>query len=331
MGPGEPTSFDTLAQQVLARYDLPVARLDFIRHSDNRTYKVSAGDAGTYLLRIHQPITTAMGAHGADIHMVRSEMLWLEALNRETGLTLQQPVRNREGGLVTSQTRAQGVQIHSTVLTWVEGEAYLRDLETEETAAQIGIILATLHNQAAGWELPPGFERPRRDAAYFEGLLRGLIPAVEDGRIHKSDYAELARSVEILVRRMGESGELQSPVGIIHGDAHKGNMLIHAGEIRLIDFSFCAFGPTLFDLGICLSDMKPELHASCLAGYRSLRALPDNYQGWIEGFFVGSVVGTFSFWIANPAAQELLARKVPQVTRDFAALYNRDVRFWNLD
>jgi Ser/Thr protein kinase RdoA (MazF antagonist) len=52
-------------------------------------------------------------------------------------------------------------------------------------------------------------------------------------------------------------------------------MLLHEGQIRLIDFSFCAFGNFMFDLGICLSDMKPELHHACMKGYESLRALPD--------------------------------------------------------
>lgn len=330
MEPNDPTSYDALVHQALAAYDLIEPNLTFIRHSDNVTYKVTTGDSETYLLRIHQPVTAALGAHGADFNMVHSELLWLQALNQKTGLTLQKPVQNRKGRLVTRLTNA-GAQIHSSLLTWVEGEPYVRDLECEATAAQIGRILATLHNQASNWEFPPGFERPRRDRAYFKGVLRGLIPAVEDGRIREADYRELAKSIEVLLGRMGSLGEEQSGVGIIHGDTHKGNMLIHQGEIRLIDFSFCCLGHPLFDLGICLSDMEPELHRYCMAGYRSLRGLPDDYQRWIEGYFMGSVVGAFSFWVANPAAQELLARKLPQITRDFAARYNRDERFWVLD
>jgi Ser/Thr protein kinase RdoA (MazF antagonist) len=330
MEPTDPASNEALAHQALAAYDLPEPQLAFIRHSDNVTYKVTTGDSGTYLLRIHQPVTAALGAHGADFNMVNSEMLWLQALNQETDLALQRPVLNRDGDLVTRLTNA-GAQIHCTLLTWVEGEPYLRDLECEATAAQIGKILATLHNQAAAWEFPPGFDRPRRTPAYFEGVLRCLVPAVEDGRIREANYTELAQAVEVLVARMQYAGEEHSQVGIIHGDGHKGNMLIHGGEIRLIDFSFCCLAHPLFDLGICLGDMKPELHRVCMAGYRSLRSLPDDYHRWIEGYFIGSVVGAFSFWVANPAAQELLARKLPQITRDFATRYNRDERFWVLD
>jgi hypothetical protein len=48
----------------------------------------------------------------------------------------------------------------------------------------------------------------------------------------------------------------------------------------------------------------------------------------IEGFFLASIVGTFSFWAANPRAQELLGKKVPQITEDFAVKFNRGERFW---
>ena len=73
--------------------------------------------------------------------------------------------------------------------------------------------------------------------------------------------------------------------------------------------------------------MKEELHRAFLRGYKSLRALPDGHQRLIEGFFVGSVVGTFSYWVANPRAQEVLARKAPQIARDYAAKFSRGEHF----
>jgi Ser/Thr protein kinase RdoA (MazF antagonist) len=114
----------------------------------------------------------------------------------------------------------------------------------------------------------------------------------------------------------------------MHADTHKGNMLYHDGKIRLIDFSFCAFGHFMFDLGICFSDMKESLHRVFLESYQNLRTLPDDHQRLIEGFFVGSMVGTFSYWVANLQAQGMLATKVPQIARDYAAKFNREEYFW---
>jgi Ser/Thr protein kinase RdoA (MazF antagonist) len=107
-------------------------------------------------------------------------------------------------------------------------------------------------------------------------------------------------------------------------------MLLHGGRIRLIDFSFCAVADPLFDLGVALGDMDEALHASCLDGYRRIRPLPDGCGRRIEGLFLGSMVGAFSFWAANPKAGDLLAKHVPRVVERCAAPWNRGGSFWNL-
>jgi len=320
--------YDEIAKQVLATYHLLNPRLSFIRHSDNVTYKVTTADSKSYLLRIHIPITTAMGSHGSDFRMVNSEVAWMLALSQETDLTIQKPIRNESGELVTRIPGKDGSTINTTLLSWIEGVPYHRDLESEDTAYQIGRLLAIMHNQASIWDIPRDFSRPRRDGEYFERMLNGIQPAVSDNRISRADYSELSKSVSLLIDLLGEMDEGPRNYGIMHADTHKGNMLYDKGNIRLIDYSFCAIGNYMFDLGVCLSDMKDELHGFCMHGYQSIRPLPDKYQRLIEGFFVGAMVGTFSYWVPNPDAQEILARKVPQITRDYAVRFNRDERFW---
>ena len=313
----------------MAEYDLKSHTLEFIRHSDNVTFKVEGPGSGPYLLRIHVPVTRAMGAHGADSAAVTSELLWLGALSRDTDLVLQKPVRNRAGALVTQVPAENAVQpINCTLMHWVDGQPYHRDLQTERTAHQIGEIFAKLHIHASGWEIPRGFKRPKRDIAYFEGVLSGIHPALSDGRVNPSDFAQYETSIALLTEMLRSVDENRGTHGIMHADGHKGNMLYHDGQIRLIDFSFCAFGDFMFDLGVCFSDMKESLHPAFLDGYQSLRALPEDHQRLIEGFFVGSMVGTFSFWVANPRAQELLATKFPQIARDYAGKFNRGENFW---
>lgn len=325
----KPEYYHDIAKRALAAYAIEGCSLSFIRHSDNVTFRVVTADSRSFLLRIHVPITQAMGNHGADDNAVNSELLWLEALNQDIGLALPYPVRNQDGVLVTSVIPENSANpVHCTLLHWLEGETYQRDLESEQTAHQIGLILAKLHNHASQWEIPQGFHRPRRDSAYFEGVLKALQPAMEDGRVSAMDYFELETSIAILTGMLRSLDEDRGIFGIMHADAHKGNMLYHDGEIRLIDFSFCASGNYMFDIGICFSDMQEALHWCFLEGYQSLRSLPDGHQSLIEGFFVGSMVGTFAFWISNPKAQGLLATKVPQITKQYAARFNRGERFW---
>jgi Ser/Thr protein kinase RdoA (MazF antagonist) len=325
----EKNHFDAIARQAIAKYGMSGFTLRFIRHSDNATYKVEIPRLGAYLLRIHIPVTKAMGTHGADIDAIYSELLWLEALSQDTDLVLQKPVRNQAGGLVTQILLENAtLPVNCTLMHWVNGQPYHRELESEHTAYQIGEILAKLHIQASQWEIPEGFKRPKRDTEYFEGVLRDIQPALIDERISSSDYYEFETSISLLTEILRSLNKNQQTHGLIHADTHKGNMLYHEGKIRLIDFSFCAFGNFMFDLGICFSDMKESLHRAFLEGYQNLRTLPDNHQRLIEGFFIGSMVGTFSYWVANPHAQETLAIKVPQIARDFAAKFNRGEYFW---
>jgi Ser/Thr protein kinase RdoA (MazF antagonist) len=319
-----------LARHALQSYALEGGGLDFLQHSDTVTYRVASPKGEqVFLLRLHLPVTAAMGSHGADPDALRSELQWLDALNRETDLTLQRPICTAEGAWVAQLTdRRDGSPVNATLLTWLEGEPYQRELDTEDTARQIGSILAKLHQHAETWAVPLGFSRPRRDLAYFECMLHGLQPLVADGRIQESDYRTLETAVDGLCEMICVEYPPRSRWGVMHADAHKGNLLFHQGQVRLIDFSFCAVGDYLFDLAIVLGDLRPELHPAFLEGYQSLRSLPEGYAARVEGFFIGMMVGFFYYLAGKPATQPILNRKVPQVSREYAARFNRGERFW---
>jgi len=68
----KPIPFIDVALRAVAEYDMQGCTLEFIRHSDNVTFKVEGAGSGAYLLRLHVPVTRAMGAHGADSSAVNS-------------------------------------------------------------------------------------------------------------------------------------------------------------------------------------------------------------------------------------------------------------------
>lgn len=320
--------FTEVARQALDAYDLADAPFIYLQHSENVTFKVEHPNGGARLLRIHVPCTPLMGTHGANAKMVESELLWLEALRRETDLPVQQPVRNRDGRFVTS-VRIKGKRLFNcTLLEWLEGEAYHRDLESEATVAQIGTMVATIHRFSSQWQAPSGFCRPHRDRAYFKKALEVLRPTVEDGRASYQDFQRLETSIEMLGAMLRFLPKKERTEGIVHGDLHKGNFLYDEGQMRLIDFSMCAVGNYMFDLGVCLSDMSPALHPVFLDEYQKLMRLPSNYERVIEAFFLGSMVVTFSFWVNLSEGQEPLVRKIPLIAQEYAARFNRDERFW---
>jgi Ser/Thr protein kinase RdoA (MazF antagonist) len=320
--------FTEIAQKALVEFNLADAPLTYLQHSENVTFKVEPKGSGARLLRLHIPIVPAMGEHGADPKIVKSEMLWLEALRRKTDLPVQRPIRNRRGHLVTLLTLDRPPVINCTMLEWLEGEAHQPGFENEETATQIGIIVGKLHQFASQWYLPAGFTRPRHDIAYFEQAFKALAPAVKDGRITSQDYRYLETSLGLLTSMMQSLPRTHLTDGILHGDLRQVNFLYNRGEIRLIDFSSCCTGSFMLDLSICLADMNSTLRPFFLKGYRKFIPLPFNYSFLIEALFIGSMLGTFSFWLDNPEAQEMLVNKVPQIAQDYAARFNRNEHFW---
>jgi Ser/Thr protein kinase RdoA (MazF antagonist) len=320
------TQFTDIAFHALEQYNLVVQEVTFLQRSENVTFKITTpGDP--YLLRLHKPLTRGMGTHGIDPGVIRSEMLWLDALRRNK-MPVPQSVRNRHGEMVTRVNDANNKPVNCTVLEWLEGDLYTREMETEDSVAQIGNLVGRIHLHASRWRLPRGFQRPRRDAVYFMNVLESLQPAVDDGRIHYQDFKTLHTSIQGLAEMIQPVRKTRNTEGLIHGDLHRGNFLNRFGEIRLIDFSLCAFGHFTYDLGTCLSNVNPALHSIFLVNYDRLLPLPKNYDRLIEGFFIASYVVTFSFWLDNPDAQETLVQRVPYIAQEFATRFNRDERFW---
>lgn len=142
--------FNDAARRALAEYGMQGYSLEFIRHNEDVTFKVRSPDLSACLLRIHVPVSSATGTHGADSRAIDSELLWLEALNRDTDLAVQEPVLNRTVALVT-QVRAEdaALPVNCTLMHWVDGQPYHRDSESQQTARQIGEILAKRLDGAA--------------------------------------------------------------------------------------------------------------------------------------------------------------------------------------
>jgi Ser/Thr protein kinase RdoA (MazF antagonist) len=320
------TEFDILAGQALSAYDLPGASFDFIQYSENITYRVQAKPRKTYLLRLHTPLTAEMGEHGAAPAMIESELAWLDGLKR-AGLPVPAGVRNRAGERVT-RLKWERTPLNASLLTWLDGEDYTRAHESEKTVRQAGSLIGRLHRHASRWRLPKGFTRPERGMPTFEQTLESLRPAIDDGRITYSDFRQFESALETLDFHLQGLRKTRQTWGLLHGDLHKGNFIYHKGKLALIDFSLSAFGPYLFDLAIALSDTREDLRPLLLKTYQEHMALPKNWQVLLEGLYLASMIGTFSFWINIPEAQENLVRRVPLIAQEYAAKFNYEERFW---
>ncbi len=309
------------AYEALKHYEIKPTLVTFLQHSENVTFRVDCPEA-SFLLRLHSPRTESFGKEGLDRQVINSEMLWLEAL-RHQDLPVPAPVKNRMGGYVS---QVEGV--NTTLLAWQEGSLLTRDLESKQTAAQMGELVGRIHAYASQWQVPAGFLRPQRDAAYFQNALLSLRPAMQDGRISYADYKTLETSLELLEEEASRLPRTPQTWGLLHGDLHRGNFLLHEGQIRLIDFSMCAFGPFAYDLATCISNVRTVFHPLFLERYTQFALLPPRYERLLEGYFVASYIVTFSLWISDLKSQETLIQRVAYIAREYAARFKCGEPFW---
>jgi Ser/Thr protein kinase RdoA (MazF antagonist) len=256
-------------------------RLTLLAHLENTTFRVDAHDGGRFVLRVHR-------ATGAPLHPrrgeaeVRSELLWLDALRREAGLTVPEPVPTRDGApLVVAEVPGVPAARVCVLLRWVAGRFVDAGL-TPAHLARVGRFMARLHAHAAGFTPPAGFERPRVGAISEE--VRAYVAGPVAEHVGREGAALLAAVLDRVGRARRALGEGPAAFGLIHGDLHQENYLFDGDRVGAIDFDDCGWGHHLLDFAVVLSELRgrPDhaaLRDGLLRGYQEVRPLPEGY-GW---------------------------------------------------
>ena len=243
---------------------------------------------------------------------IRSHLLWLEALDRDTDLVVQKPVHSLSGDYVTGVQSDRDPPVLVTLLRWVDGELVWDNYGDEAFVdlpsgilRDVGAVLGKLHRHSSLWTLPEGFTRPEGEPDDLQLNLNRLRPAADDGRIGAGDFAVLERTVCRVIEHVADMDGTPQFLGMLHGDFSCGNCVAHRGEISPIDFDWCRFGHFLADVGWCfaVNPMSPTLCQAFLDGYVQQFPFPDNHLRTIESFFIESCIRLLS-WRAEDPGEE---------------------------
>jgi Ser/Thr protein kinase RdoA (MazF antagonist) len=266
------------AFEALTAYPLEVARLRLVYHGYNTTFRVDTTDQRTFALRIN------VNSHKTAPEL-RAEMAWIDALSRDTEVSVPVPQLTIAGGLTTTVwVPSLGRQLPAALFGWLSGP------NVEDRAARVhlraaGQAMARMHRHAEGWSLPADASLPASDELFMHGsrYLHLDHPLLTPER-----REVLERVIPQVQQRFAEVFASATP-HVLHADLHLANMKWYRGRLSVFDFDDCVIGVPAHDLGVSTYYLRPrqELVDALFEGYASLRPLPVVSPDRFEALLVG--------------------------------------------
>jgi len=297
-GRGRALRLRRLALKALEQYDLDVARVRLITNEFNGIFRVDTATGDRYVLRVTLP----EGGH--DLDSVRAEVAWLDALSRDTDLSVPRPVAARTGELAIPVACAGVPQPRfCAMFVWVAG-TNLADAIRPDNVLKLGELSARLHAHAATFKPPAGFTTLRFDKVFpfpepvilFQDEHRYLFPPER-----RAIYEQAIAWAQSAIDRLQASGE---PMRVIHGDLHQWNVRVYRGTLSPIDFEDLMWGWPVQDIATTLYYfLGPNfqgLRAAFRQGYARHSPWPERYPGEIDAFIAARGVGEVNFTLQDP-------------------------------
>jgi Ser/Thr protein kinase RdoA (MazF antagonist) len=254
-----------LARAALDQQGIAVKRLRWMGQHTNHLFRCDTADGERLVVRVCPP----GGRSDAELD---AELAWLAALARDTTLTV--PLARFSTRTATPELPGGA---RCVAFTWVQGRP-CGSRPSWRLVADLGRVIATLHQHAQRFRMPPEFTRPALDIEYLtwagtwhadQLARRPVDPAT------RRLLAETAGRVEAVLALLGQD---PAGYGLVHADLCLDNVLDHHGQARPIDFDDVSWGHYALDLAIAADDIPEDLHQVLLDGYQTVRPLPSGYE-----------------------------------------------------
>jgi Ser/Thr protein kinase RdoA (MazF antagonist) len=301
-----------LAVAALARYELDSPELAYHGFETNLLYRVTTASGERFMLRLATP-------GWRTFEDLQSEALWLDALRRETTLSVPRIVPARSGEYVLPMSRPGVPRIWNTsLMNWVPGRS-LRHYLSERNLEKMGALFAELHLHAASWTPPIGFTTRR----FEHWLSRGEENLIVDGQ-QSVDMTAQPDSVSAMpsctrdlldrLHRHVESAYAtidRSDLRVIHCDLWHDNIKVYRGVLHPLDFEDTVWGFRVHDIAMAMLDLLEDtdetryarLLAAFRCGYQVHEAWPDDPM---EPFQIGRLLWKIN-WVARRQPEWLMS------------------------
>lgn len=312
-------SIGQLAEAALPRWGLEGSTLVMINHSENTTYRVTPPDGGKpVILRVHRP-----GYH--TVNGIRSELAWMRALQAEGGVPTPQAIPgNDRQDVQTVPHPSLSTPRNCVLFEFIDGEEPRQDHDLIEPFKRLGEVTARTHLHSMRWKRPDFFERTVWDYEHSIGSTPNWGPWTEGPDMTPARLPLLKRLVAAMGCRLARYGQGADRYGLIHADFRLANLLIHQGDIRVIDFDDCGLGWFLYDAGTAVSffEHRPEVPALIDAwaeGYRRVRPLSKEDEAELPTFVMLRRMILFA-WMGSHAETDLAKQEGPAYAEGTCAM-----------
>jgi Ser/Thr protein kinase RdoA (MazF antagonist) len=292
-----------LAFDALTQYDTEVIELRLLGVCTNTLFRVRTAEGPACVLRVCTPGWRTE----TDL---RSEVMWLRALDRDTDLGAPVPIQARDGEFVVRATApgvpgADGLSgaRHCLLMSWLPGPLLASDL-SEANLLKMGELFARMHAHGAQWAPPEGFTRRRMDREYARDE-EDLLFSCQEGFTART-RAVMERAWEAVCAAFARLYADPAGLQVIHNDLHHENIKLSRRRLRPFDFEDTLWGYPVQDVAMALQDLMldvaPQAYDPLLCafqqGYEVRAPWPEQYEGQIDVFRVGRL-----FWVANYVAR----------------------------
>lgn len=309
-------------QQIVKSYGIRQPVITYLRHSENRTYRVEDLDGHKYLLRIHRPVKDSMAGLQHTYEGLLGELEMLEKLAAKSRQKIQSPLRQLNGNLIHVM-EYEGKQLNSSMLTWLEGRDIQReDVASIEMAKKLGAQIAELHAFFRTYKSAGLQHRPSQDIAYNERMVHTVRQGIEKGLFAADDIDTIDETIQLINSRLHKLGITAETWGLIHGDLGVGNTIIDdIGEASFIDFGFFGTGYYLTDVAMG-TFMFPSGHRDAFmeSYYDYLGVQPYDLE-LVEGFMLVAIIGFYAFELGNEAFHDWMRERMPKLCADYCRPY----------
>ena len=250
--------------------------------SENEIYQVEASGR-QWALRVQRPGYQSRAS-------LLSEMAWLVALREEGVVATPVPIAGLDGQWVQSvSSPATGKQRNAVLFLWEQGSEPTIEKDLPGCLRSLGATAAQMHLHSQTWVRPETFERGSWNFATTLGDQPRWGSWRDGLGMHASRLDLFAHTVELIRGRLQQYGDGPDCFGLVHGDLRTANLLLHQGQLKVIDFDDCGFSWFMYDLAAVVSfyEHRPELPAllqRLLDGYRTVRAITSADEAEIPSF-----------------------------------------------